>query len=89
MGFLVSPDSDPEDLERYFRGLRRAQREIDLEPDRYKRHWLREIPEDLREAATCGGRESPLHLPIIARTSAILAAVAPTVWERRRRSRWQ
>jgi NitT/TauT family transport system substrate-binding protein len=51
MGFLVSPDSDPEDLERYFRGLRRAQREIDLEPDRYKRHWLREIPEDLREAA--------------------------------------
>jgi NitT/TauT family transport system substrate-binding protein len=51
MGFLVSPDADPEDLERYFRGLRRAQREIDLEPERYKRHWLREIPEDLRDSA--------------------------------------
>jgi NitT/TauT family transport system substrate-binding protein len=51
MGFLVSPDADPQDLERYFRALRRAQREIDLEPDRYKRHWLREIPEDLRADA--------------------------------------
>ena len=31
MGFLVSEDADREDLERYFRALRRAQREIDLE----------------------------------------------------------
>jgi hypothetical protein len=49
MGFLVSEDADREDLERYFRALRHAQREIDLEPERYKHHWLRELPEDLAE----------------------------------------
>jgi NitT/TauT family transport system substrate-binding protein len=49
MGFLVSESADPEDLERYFRALRRAQRELDLEPEPYKRLWLHEIPEDLRE----------------------------------------
>ena len=45
MGSLVSEDTDREDLERYFNALRRAQREIDLEAERYKHHWLREIPE--------------------------------------------
>jgi NitT/TauT family transport system substrate-binding protein len=49
MGFLVREDTDAGDLERYFRALRRAQREIDLEPDRYKRFWLRELPDDLAE----------------------------------------
>lgn len=49
MGFLVSPDSDPEDVERYFRGLLRAQHEIDLEPERYAHYWNREMPDALRE----------------------------------------
>jgi hypothetical protein len=49
MGSLVSEDTDREDLERYFNALRRAQREIDLEAERYKHHWLREIPGDLCE----------------------------------------
>jgi NitT/TauT family transport system substrate-binding protein len=49
MGFLVGEDTDAGDLERYFRALRRAQREIDLEPDRYKHFWLRELPDDLSE----------------------------------------
>lgn len=51
MGFLVTQDADHEDLERYFRALRRAQGELDLEPERHKHHWLREMPEDLRLAA--------------------------------------
>ena len=51
MGFLVSEDAEPDDLERYFRGLRRAQAELDLEPEPYKRHWLAEMPDDLRKAA--------------------------------------
>jgi NitT/TauT family transport system substrate-binding protein len=42
MGSLVSEDTDREDLERYFNALRRAQREIDLEAERYKHHWLRD-----------------------------------------------
>jgi NitT/TauT family transport system substrate-binding protein len=49
MGFLVGEDTDREDLERYFRALRRAQRGIDLEAERYKHFWLREMPDDLRE----------------------------------------
>ena len=49
MGSLVSEDTDRADLERYFNALRRAQREIDLEAERYKHHWLREIPGDLCE----------------------------------------
>jgi NitT/TauT family transport system substrate-binding protein len=51
MGFLVSADAEPDDLERYFRALRRAQAELDLEPEPYKRHWWKEMPEDLRAAA--------------------------------------
>lgn len=47
MGFLIREDADSEDTERYFRGLRRAQQAIDLEPERYKDYWLRELPEDL------------------------------------------
>jgi NitT/TauT family transport system substrate-binding protein len=50
MGFLVAEDALEEDLECYFRALRRAQTEIDLEAERYKHYWLREMPEDLREA---------------------------------------
>jgi NitT/TauT family transport system substrate-binding protein len=49
MGFLVASDADTEDLERYFRALRGAQREIDLEPERYKHYWSREMPDDLAE----------------------------------------
>ncbi|MQA84574.1 MAG: hypothetical protein GEV03_08120 [Streptosporangiales bacterium] len=48
MGFLVAEDADPRDLDRYFAGLRRAQREIDLRPEPYKRYWLREMPEDIQ-----------------------------------------
>ena len=51
MGFLVSDDVDRAELEAYFRAMRRAQREIDLEAERYKPLWLREIPEDLLELA--------------------------------------
>jgi NitT/TauT family transport system substrate-binding protein len=47
MGFMVAEDADRDDLERYFRALRHAQREIDLEPERYKHFWAREMPEDL------------------------------------------
>lgn len=47
MGFLVQEDADRNDLERYFRALRRAQRDLDIAPERYKRHWSNELPEDL------------------------------------------
>jgi NitT/TauT family transport system substrate-binding protein len=49
MGFLVGEESAEEDLERYFRALRAAQREIDLDADRFKHFWRRELPDDLCE----------------------------------------
>jgi NitT/TauT family transport system substrate-binding protein len=44
-GFLVDPNANVNDVERYFRALRRAQLDIDLEPDRYKHYLLRELPQ--------------------------------------------
>ena len=49
MGFLVPESADLTDAERYFRAMERAQRDIDLEPERYKKYWLREMPDDLAE----------------------------------------
>ncbi len=51
MGFFVSPSADPDDVERYFRALLRAQQEIDLEPQRYAHYWGRELPADLADLA--------------------------------------
>jgi NitT/TauT family transport system substrate-binding protein len=47
MGFFLSSSADPDDAERYFRALLRAQQEIDLEPQRYAHYWERELPTDL------------------------------------------
>src|SRR5919197_659111 len=51
MGFLLSNDADMGDVEKYFAALRVAQRDIDLEPEKYKHYWLRELPDDLKEIA--------------------------------------
>jgi NitT/TauT family transport system substrate-binding protein len=47
MGSLVPAEVDEEDVHRYFRALKRAQRDIDLRQESVKQHWLREMPEDL------------------------------------------
>jgi NitT/TauT family transport system substrate-binding protein len=51
IGFMIGAGTDAGDVEKYFTALRRAQREIDIEPDRYKHYWLREMPDDLADAA--------------------------------------
>jgi ABC-type nitrate/sulfonate/bicarbonate transport system substrate-binding protein len=45
IGHLVSDDADLRDVERYFEALRRAQHDIDLEPEAFKHYFLRELPE--------------------------------------------
>jgi ABC-type nitrate/sulfonate/bicarbonate transport system substrate-binding protein len=45
IGHLVTEGADLSDLERYFNALRRAQHDIDLEPEAYKHFFLRELPE--------------------------------------------
>jgi NitT/TauT family transport system substrate-binding protein len=47
MGFLLSPRVDVQDSNRYFAALRRAQQEIDIEPEPYKQFYSRELPEDI------------------------------------------
>jgi NitT/TauT family transport system substrate-binding protein len=47
MGSLVPSDVD----QRYFRGLKKAQRDIDLRQESCKKFWLRELPEDLAQLA--------------------------------------
>jgi ABC-type nitrate/sulfonate/bicarbonate transport system substrate-binding protein len=45
IGAMVNGDPDMEDVERYFRALRRAQRDIDLRPDLYTHYYKAEFPE--------------------------------------------
>jgi NitT/TauT family transport system substrate-binding protein len=42
--FLFNGDIERRDVERYFAGLKRAQLDLDLEPERYKHYYLHEIP---------------------------------------------
>ena len=49
IGFLLHKDADVEDVKRYFNALQRAQRDIDLEPERYKHYFLKELPEKYRD----------------------------------------
>jgi len=41
---MITGDPDPQDVKKYFRGLRRAQRDIDLHPGRYTHHYKKEFP---------------------------------------------
>lgn len=43
VGFLIDGATPLEDVEQYFRALRRAQRDLDAEPERYKHYYLREL----------------------------------------------
>ena len=45
IGFIVDEASDPEDLDKYFHALRRAQRDLDARPELYKHYYLREVDE--------------------------------------------
>jgi ABC-type nitrate/sulfonate/bicarbonate transport system substrate-binding protein len=45
IGHLVTEQADLKEVEHYFDALRRAQHDIDLEPEAYKHYFLRELPE--------------------------------------------
>jgi hypothetical protein len=44
MATLLTAEADPEDVRKYFRALRRAQRDIDLRPELYTHHYKKEFP---------------------------------------------
>jgi hypothetical protein len=45
MASMLTGTPDPEDVRRYFSALRRAQRDIDLRPEKHTHHYRREFPE--------------------------------------------
>ena len=45
MASMITGGPDPEDVRRYFGALRRAQRDIDLRPELYTKHYRHEFPE--------------------------------------------
>src|SRR5215218_280528 len=45
MASMITGNPDPENVRRYFRALRRAQRDIDLRLEKYTHHYRRELPE--------------------------------------------
>ncbi|MBM3608036.1 MAG: hypothetical protein FJX29_06220 [Alphaproteobacteria bacterium] len=44
MASMVTGDPDPEDVHKYFRALRKAQRDIDLRPELYTHYYKKEFP---------------------------------------------
>src|SRR5215468_1161239 len=41
---MINGEPDPEDVRKYYRALRRAQRDIDVRPELYTRYYLKEFP---------------------------------------------
>jgi ABC-type nitrate/sulfonate/bicarbonate transport system substrate-binding protein len=44
---MIHGDPDPEDLRKFFNALRRAQRDIDLRPEKYTHYYAKEFPDRL------------------------------------------
>ena len=49
IGFLIGGDATVEDCQKYFDALQKAQRDIDVEPERYKHYFERDIPDCYKE----------------------------------------
>jgi hypothetical protein len=45
IAFMFPPGVDPEDVEKYMNGLKRAQMDLDLTPEQYRHYYLNEIPD--------------------------------------------
>lgn len=68
-GFMFDADTDIDDVGKYFAALRRAQMDLDLTPEPYKHHYMREIPErfhDLIDVRAFGPGERIVFLPYTA-----------------------
>jgi hypothetical protein len=50
MASMITGNPDPQDIRKYFRALRKAQRDIDLRPELYTRYYKKEFPERFQDA---------------------------------------
>ena len=55
IGFIIEGDAEQSDVEKYFRALQRAQRDIDAEPERYKHYFLEELPAEFHDQVDVQG----------------------------------
>ncbi len=44
IGFMFPPGVDLSDVEKYMNGVKRAQMDLDFEPEKYRHYYLNEIP---------------------------------------------
>jgi ABC-type nitrate/sulfonate/bicarbonate transport system substrate-binding protein len=66
MASIITGEPDPEDVRKYFRALRRAQRDIDLRPELYTHFYRKEFPErfhDLMDTRRWGPGERIVFEP--------------------------
>lgn len=57
IGFLIKPGTADADVRKYFNALRLAQRDVDVEPERYKHYLLDELPDRYKpmlDTRACG-----------------------------------
>jgi hypothetical protein len=57
IGFFVRSGASDPDVHKYFNGLRRAQCDIDIEPERYKHYLVDELPDaykSMLDTRACG-----------------------------------
>jgi NitT/TauT family transport system substrate-binding protein len=54
IGFLFSNDADVDEVGRYFNALRRAQKAIDMAPEKYKHYLLKGIPAQYHDIVEVG-----------------------------------
>ena len=79
IAFMFPPGVNPADVEKYMNGMKRAQMDLDFEPEKYKHHYLKEIPERYQaqvDVRRFGPSERVVFLPysetVYARTQAWL-----------------
>jgi NitT/TauT family transport system substrate-binding protein len=55
IGHMISNEANMEDVEKFFRAMKRAQKAIDLAPEQYKHYLLKAIPERLHSIVDVTG----------------------------------
>jgi NitT/TauT family transport system substrate-binding protein len=55
IGFLIGGDASVEEVQKYFNALQRAQRDVDIEPERYKHYFLKEMPDKYKSKVDVRG----------------------------------
>jgi hypothetical protein len=90
MASIITGTPDPEDVRKFFRALRRAQRDIDVRPELFTHYYKKEFPLRLtrwtradgdRVSVSCSSRIPRRHSRIPLNGSRGMASSAARKWE--------